>query len=161
MKGGATFVTRGFDRKITKRVQALAGIKIKVGIQRGATDDKGGLIAPYAAMNQFGTTNAMGWELIPARPFMTFSADRIADWMDSQEFNRIIALVVSGKKPVNFAVTAISQKAVLITKNTIRDSELYKPNSDRTLADKRKRGRGEKPLLDSTSMLNAVRAVKA
>jgi hypothetical protein len=35
MRGGAKFETKGFDRVIRQRVNALAGVKLTVGIHRG------------------------------------------------------------------------------------------------------------------------------
>lgn len=160
MKGGASFNTSGFDRVIRPRIEALKGITITVGVQKGAEATGGGLIAPYAANNNFGTKNAMGWELIPARPFMTYSADRISDWMATAAFTQIIDKVLAGQITTEQAANLIGRKAVLITKETIRDSALYKPNTELTKQRKRAKGHGDKPLQDSLGLLNAIKFVR-
>lgn len=156
MKGGAQFNTQGFDRVIRKNITALAGIKLKVGIQKGATSDKGGLVAAYAAANNFGTKNGR----IPSRPFMTYSADRIADWMEAAAFYEVVNSVIIGKLTAAQAAEIIGKQAVIITKKTIKDSALYKPNTEYTLNIKRKKKHGDKPLLASESLFRNVKFVR-
>lgn len=156
MKGGAQFNTQGFDRVIRKNITALAGIKLKIGIQKGATATGGGLIAPYAAANNFGTKNGR----IPSRPFMTYSADRIADWMETAAFYEVVNDVITGKITADMAAARIGAKAVEITRRTIRDSALYKPNTEYTLNIKRKKKQGDKPLLASESLFRNVKFVR-
>lgn len=152
MKGGAQFNTQGFDRVIRKNITALAGIKLKVGIQKGAMATGGGLVAEYAAANNFGTKNGR----IPSRPFMTYSADRIADWMDAAAFYEVVNDVISGKITADMAATRIGARAVDITRRTIRDSALYKPNAAMTV----KRKGHARPLQDSMSMFRNVKFVR-
>lgn len=156
MKGGAQFNTMGFDRVIRKNISELAGITLKVGIQKGATATGGGLIAPYAAANNFGTKDGR----IPARPFMTYSADRIADWMETAAFYNLVNAVISGKITAAAAVIAIGKTATHITKKTIQDSTLYAENTPRTLELKRRKKYGSKPLLASESMFRNVKYLR-
>ncbi|KKY64152.1 hypothetical protein [Klebsiella aerogenes] len=156
MKGGAKFNTNGFDRVIRQNISVLAGIQLKVGIQKGATATGGGLIAPYAANNNFGTKTKQGKTKIPRRPFMTYSADRIADWMKTAAFYEVVNDVITGKISADMAATRIGTKAVDITKRTIRDSALYKPNAPTTIMQK---GHA-RPLQDSMSMFRNVKFVR-
>lgn len=48
MRGGAKFETKGFDRVIRQRVNALAGVKLTVGIHRGKMN-QGVDVALYGA----------------------------------------------------------------------------------------------------------------
>ncbi|HEY2452878.1 MAG TPA: hypothetical protein VGI71_09695 [Scandinavium sp.] len=156
MKGGAQFNTMGFDRVIRKNISALAGIKLKVGIQKGAKATGGGLIAPYAADNNFGTKTKQGKTRIQARPFMTYSADRMADWLETAAFYEVVNDVITGKITADMAATRIGTKAVDITRRTIRDSALYKPNAASTIA---RKGHA-RPLQDSMSMFRNVKFIR-
>ncbi|MGK0743569.1 hypothetical protein ACSFCX_03705 [Yokenella regensburgei] len=156
MKGGAQFNTMGFDRVIRKNISALAGIKIKVGIQKGATATGGGLVAPYAANNNFGTKTKQGKTKIPRRPFMTYSADRIADWMETAAFYEVVNDVITGKISASMAASRIGSRAVDITKRTIRDSALYKPNAPVTIM----RKGHDRQLQDSMSLFRNVKFVR-
>ncbi|MGN7914739.1 hypothetical protein [Enterobacter sp. 22466] len=156
MKGGAQFNTMGFDRVIRKNITALAGIKLKIGIQKGATATGGGLVAEYAAANNFGTKNGR----IPSRPFMTYSSDRIADWMETAAFYEVVNGVIAGRFTADMAAKIIGDRAVNITKKTIKDSALYKPNTEYTLNIKRKKKQGDKPLLASESLFRNVKFVR-
>lgn len=160
MKGGAQFNTMGFDRVIRQNLTGLNGIKLKVGIQKGAAASGGGLVAPYAANNNFGTKTKSGKTKIPKRPFMEYSADRIADWMRTAAFYNVVNDVITGKITADMAATQIGKKATYITKMTIRDSALYAENSPRTLEFKRRKKYGNKPLLASESLFRNVRFVR-
>lgn len=151
MKGGASFNTKGFDRVISMRKKALAGIRLTVGIHRGKQNN-GTDVAAYAAHNNFGTKNAMGWVLIPARPFMTYSADRIADFVESARFRRLIIRVMRGEISSSQAVKILGEHSKNITRKTIRESALYKPNADITKA----RKKSSKPLIHSGVMVQTV-----
>lgn len=161
MKGGATFNTQGLDAILTmgKRLEKLRGITIKVGVQKGATDAKGGLIATYAAHNNFGTSNAMGGVLIPARPFMVYSAKGIKEWMEGPAFSDAIRRLNTGKLTPEQVAHRIGVAATKITQDTIKKSELYQENSEITLARKRAKNQGDKPLQASMSMYKAIRYV--
>ncbi|HIE3805716.1 hypothetical protein [Klebsiella pneumoniae] len=152
MRGGAKFETKGFDRVIRQRVKALAGISITVGIHRGKMNE-GMDIATYAAWNNFGTKNAMGWELIPARPFMKYSSDYIAEWMKSSQYKELMSNIISGRLTPKQAIAIIGDKAMKITKATIKEKSLYKPNTPETIA--RKKGKST-PLVDSGVMGQTV-----
>ncbi|NUL35046.1 hypothetical protein [Kosakonia sacchari] len=152
MKGGAKFETNGADRVLRSRFKQLAGISLTVGIHRG-TKNKGVDVATYGAMNNAGTKNAMGWELIPKRPFMEFSGDRIARWMESDDYRELLHGVLTGRFTAEQAIHIIGAEAVAITRKTIRDSALYKPNSAITLARKRPQ---TKPLIHSGVLIQTV-----
>ncbi|MFZ5128850.1 hypothetical protein ACV8TN_05550 [Citrobacter freundii] len=152
MRGGAKFETRGADRVIRQRIKALAGISLTVGIHRGKTN-KGVDVATYAAWNNFGTKNAMGWELIPARPFMTYSSDYIAEWMKTAAYKELIGDVIQGRITVQQAIVRIGTKAVQTTRQTIKTKSLYKPNTPETIA--RKNGKST-PLVNDGVMGNTV-----
>ncbi|EDV0261305.1 hypothetical protein YM80_001882 [Salmonella enterica subsp. salamae] len=151
MRGGARLETKGADRVIRQRIKSLAGIQLTVGIHRGKTNN-GVDVALYGAWNNFGTKNAMGWELIPERPFMRFASDRIADWMRSNEYKEILHSVALGRMTPQQAIARIGAKAVSITRKTIADSALYKPNSDITIARKRR----TKPLIHRGVLIQTV-----
>ncbi|EBI6103166.1 hypothetical protein AAHK31_000518 [Salmonella enterica] len=151
MRGGARLETKGADRVIRQRIKSLAGIQLTVGIDRGKTNN-GVDVALYGAWNNFGTKNAMGWELIPERPFMRFASDRIADWMRSDEYKEILHGVALGNITPQQAIARIGAKAVSITRKTIADSALYKPNSDITIA----RKGSTKPLIHSGVLIQTV-----
>ena len=152
MRGGAKFETKGFDRVIRQRVKALAGISITVGIHRGKMNE--GLdVATYAAWNNFGTKNAMGWELIPARPFMKYSSDYIAEWMKSSQYKDLMSDIIAGRITQQQAILIIGSKAVQITRATIKEKNLYKPNTPETIA--RKKGKST-PLVEHGVMGQTV-----
>lgn len=151
MRGGAKFETRGADRVIRQRIQSLAGVTLTVGIHRGKTN-QGVDVATYGAWNNFGTKNAMGWELIPERPFMKFASDRIADWMRSDAYKEVLRDVARGRITPQQAITRIGAQAVAITSKTIADSALYRPNSDITIA----RKGSTKPLINSGVLIQTV-----
>ncbi|EMM6694579.1 hypothetical protein ACTQHD_07585 [Citrobacter freundii] len=148
MRGGATLETKGFDRVLRQRIQALAGISITVGIHRG-TQNKGIDVATYAAWNNFGTKNAMGWELIPARPFMMYSAKRIAGWMKGKEYRQLISSVIDGNRTPQQVVRIIGAKTALMTNQIMHTSSLYKPNSPETIA---RKGANKRVLENSGSL---------
>ncbi|MCW8351671.1 hypothetical protein [Citrobacter portucalensis] len=148
MRGGAKFETRGVDRVIRQRIQSLAGVTLTVGIHRGKTN-QGVDVATYAAWNNLGTKNAMGWELIPARPFMTYSANRIASWMNSATYQQTIRQVISGKKTAPQAAEYIGYEASRMTRRVLMTASLYKPNSEVTIA----RKGGGKQVLESSHFL--------
>lgn len=151
MRGGAKFETRGADRVIRQRIQSLAGVTLTVGIHRGKTN-QGVDVATYGAWNNFGTKNAMGWELIPERPFMKFASDRIADWMRTDAYKEVLRDVARGRITPQQAITRIGAQAVAITSKTIADSALYRPNSDITIA----RKGSTKPLINSGVLIQTV-----
>lgn len=151
MRGGAKFETRGADRVIRQRIQSLAGVRLTVGLHRGKTN-KGVDVAMYGAWNNFGTKNAMGWELIPERPFMKFASDRIADWMRSDAYKEVLRDVARGRITPQQAIARIGAQAVAITRKTITDSALYRPNSDITIA----RKGSTKPLIRSGVLIQTV-----
>ncbi|WP_234113403.1 hypothetical protein [Citrobacter freundii] len=151
MRGGAKFETSGVDRVIRQRIQSLAGVTLTVGIHRGKTN-KGVDVAMYGAWNNFGTKNAMGWELIPERPFMRFASDRIADWMRSDAYKEVLRDVARGRITPQQAIARIGAQTVAITRKTIADSALYRPNSDITIA----RKGSTKPLIHSGVLIQTV-----
>lgn len=151
MKGGAKFNTAGFDRVISQNIAALARVRVTVGLHRGK-ENKGVDVALYGAWNNFGTKNARGQEIIPSRPFMKFASERIADWMESEKYQRLLRDVIRGKITPEQAVNRIGLQAVQITRKTISDSSLYKPNSDITKA----RKRSSKPLIRDGVMLQTI-----
>lgn len=159
MKGGATFDTSGLDAIIKggRGLAKLKGATIKVGVQKGATDEKGGLIAPYAAHNNFGTKNAMGGVLIPARPFMVYSAQGIQKWMRSREFIDAVSRMNAGKMTPEQILKLIGLRATEITEDKINNPapNVYAPNKPSTLA----RKKGSKPLIDSESLVNSIRYI--
>lgn len=152
MKGGAKFETRGYDRVIRQRIKSLANITVTVGIHRGK-QHKGVDVATYAAWNNFGTKNAMGWELIPARPFMTYSASRIQDWMQSNSYRQNIQQVIDGKKTPGEAARSIGITAAQMTRRTLMTATLYKPNSAVTIA---RKGRSKQVLESSHYLFDTV-----
>lgn len=151
-------IRRGGDRVISDRIRAAGRIALTVGIHRGKLN-KGVDVAMYGAWNNYGTKNAMGWELIPKRPFMDFSADRIFDWMHSAAYQETLMDVMRGSLSVDAAIARIGAAAQAITRKTILDSALYKPNSALTIA----RKKSSKPLRDSGVMVQYVnfKAIKS
>lgn len=151
MKGGATMTRRGGDKAITDRFARLGRVSLTVGLHRGKLND-GVDVATYGAWNNYGTKNAMGWELIPKRQFMNFAADRIFDWMHSAHYQEILLDVARGRITPEAAIARIGAQAVAITRKTILDSALYKPNSPETIA----RKGSSKPLVKSGVMIQTV-----
>lgn len=152
MRGGAKLETNGFNRVIRQRVKSLAGITVTVGIHRGKQHD-GVDVATYAAWNNFGTKNAMGWELIPARPFMTYSANHIAGWMKSAAYQQNIKQVVSGKKTAAPVAEYIGYEATRMTRRVLMTATLYKPNSAVTIA---RKGSGKQVLENNHFLFDTV-----
>lgn len=152
MRGGARLETHGFNRVIRQRVKSLAGISVTVGIHRGKQHD-GVDVATYAAWNNFGTKNAMGWELIPARPFMTYSANRIAGWMNSAAYQQTIQQVISGRKTASQAAEYIGYEASKMTRRVLMTATLYKPNSKVTIA---RKGSGKQVLENNHFLFDSV-----
>lgn len=152
MRGGAKLETHGFNRVIRQRVKSLAGISVTVGIHRGKQHD-GVDVATYAAWNNFGTKNAMGWELIPARPFMTYSANHIAGWMKSATYQQNIKQVVSGKKNAAQVAEYIGYEATRMTRRVLMTATLYKPNSAVTIA---RKGSGKQVLENNHFLFDTV-----
>ncbi|EBX6498116.1 hypothetical protein DSS19_24295 [Salmonella enterica subsp. enterica serovar Abony] len=152
MRGGAKLETHGFNRVIRQRVKSLAGVSVTVGIHRGKKHE-GGDVATYAAWNNFGTKNAMGWELIPARPFMTYSANRISGWMNSAAYQQNIKQVVSGKKTATQVAEYIGYEASKMTRRVLMTATLYKPNSEVTIA---RKGNGKQVLENSHFLFDSV-----
>lgn len=157
MRGGATITGRRGDRVFRDRITALRDVSLTVGLHRGKLN-KGVDVATYGAWNNYGTKNAMGWELIPKRQFMMFAADRIFDWMHSAHYREILRDVMLGNISAETAIARIGSQAVAITRKTILDSALYKPNSPETI----KRKKSSKPLVHSGVMVQYVnfKAVK-
>lgn len=162
MKGGATFDTSGLDAIIKggKGLAKLKGTTIKVGVQSDAKTKggKGGLIAPYAAHNNFGTKNAMGGVLIPARPFMTLSAKGIKEWMNSAAFHEAVRKLNTGKLSPDSFLQRVGTIATGITQKAIRTGD-YIENSPETLARKKAKGQGSKPLIATESLVNSIRYI--
>lgn len=160
MKGGATFNTKGADAILTmgKRLAKLRGMTVKVGVQKGATGKEGQLIAPYAAHNNFGTKNAMGGVLIPARPFMTLSAKGIKEWMGSRAFAEAVSKLNAGKMTPEGLAHLIGTQAKTITEQAIRNGD-YKENHPITLARKKAKGQGSKPLIATESLVKNIRYI--
>ncbi|EMS0915322.1 hypothetical protein WKJ17_002931 [Salmonella enterica] len=152
MRGGAKLETHGFNRVIRQRVKSLAGVSVTVGIHRGKKHE-GVDVATYAAWNNFGTKNAMGWELIPARPFMTYSANRISGWMNSAAYQQNIKQVVSGKKTATQVAEYIGYEASKMTRRVLMTATLYKPNSEVTIA---RKGNGKQVLENSHFLFDSV-----
>lgn len=141
MRGGAKLNTAAFDR-IMRRAAKVRAVKITVGIHRGETDKKGSDVAVYAAANNAGVTKN-GKIRIPARPFMSYSADEIAKFLHTTKCTRLLFRYIKGEITANQLQTIIGKESVRLTKKTILDSALYKENADIT----KKRKGSSKPLV--------------
>jgi len=126
-----------------------------VGILKGAhTDvddgelDKSVLIAPYAAMMEFGTRH------IPARPFLRNTlAERQKEWVASigQQIEQY------GVKDLEKALNDLGIQMTGDIKAKIMSGD-FAPLSPKTIAAKERKGRPhpDLPLVDTASMVNAI-----
>lgn len=151
MRGGAKIERRGVDTVYRQRMKSLKEIEITVGIHQGQHHD--GLdIATYAAWNNFGTKNSKGEVLIPARPFMKFASEKIAEWMKTKEYRGVIRQVMRGEMKAVEAAHFIGNGAARIVSETLKKSDNYIQNSAVTIAHK---GSGKQVLENSGYLFNA------
>lgn len=150
MKGGASLDRRGFDALVTKVQKNVGGIRLTVGVHRG-TQNKSTDIALYAAANNFGVKKN-GVQRIPPRPFMTYSADRIAKYLKSAKYERLVAKLVKGEITRDAFMRIVGGEVQELTRATIRDSSLYAKNAKSTMA----RKGSIKPLIAGGTMLQTV-----
>lgn len=141
MQGGAKLDATAFDR-LLKRAAKVRTVKITVGIHRGEKDKKGNDVAVYASANNAGVKKK-GRPKIPARRFMSYSADAIRDFLHTTKCNRLLMRYIKGEISVTQLETIIGTEAVNITRKTILDSALYAPNAASTI----KRKGSSKPLV--------------
>lgn len=151
---GLNLATRALTMRLTP--QGGAPDRVVVGILKGATRDvdNGAIesstqIAPYAAMLEFGTSR------MPARPFLrqTF-AKREKEWA------RNAGLLVEqyGIRDPAVLLTQMGDAMARDVQAEIRAGD-FAPLAPQTIAAKERKGRPEpeKPLIDTASMINAVR----
>lgn len=130
MQGGAKLDATAFDR-LLKRAAKVRTVKITVGIHRGEKDKKGNDVAVYASANNSGVKKN-GRTKIPARPFMSYSADAIRHFLHTTKCNRLLMRYIKGEISVTQLETLIGDEAVNITRKTILTSSLYAENADIT-----------------------------
>lgn len=150
MKGGASLNRRGFDALVTRAQKNVGGIRLTVGVHRG-TQNKSTDIALYAAANNFGVKKN-GVERIPSRPFMTYSADRIAKYLKSAKYENLVAKLVKGEITRDAFMRIVGDAVRALTVATIRDSSLYAKNAKSTIA----RKGSSVPLIKDSFMVGAI-----
>lgn len=141
-----------WKKEIRERIGDRA-YRAKVGILDGATasgekDNAGQLIAEYAFKNEYGDGK------VPARPFMRSTVARCKPAWKSD----LAKLMKHGLQPKE-ALQLVGDIVVTDVVQTIENG-VPPPNAQRTVEEKRKRGRSEpnKTLIDTGEMEKAVKS---
>ena len=134
-----------------KRVKYLDGKQIKAGVLWSAGTGKNGVsIAFYASCNEYGTYGSGSeWQRIPARPFMSKTADEQKMWKTpvKNAVNRII-----GGAEVIAELNVVGEKMKKDIKNNIGIIGKYKPLAPSTVA---KKGHNI-PLMDTGALYDSI-----
>ena len=134
-----------------KRVKYLDGKQIKAGVLWSAGTGKNGVsIAFYASCNEYGTYGSGSeWQRIPARPFMSKTADEQRMWKTpvKNAVNRII-----GGAEVIAELNVVGEKMKKDIKNNIGIIGKYKPLAPSTVA---KKGHNI-PLMDTGALYDSI-----
>ena len=134
-----------------KRVKYLDGKQIKAGVLWSAGTGKNGVsIAFYASCNEYGTYGSGSeWQRIPARPFMSRTADEQRMWKTpvKNAVNRII-----GGAEVIAELNVVGEKMKKDIKNNIGIIGKYKPLAPSTVA---KKGHNI-PLMDTGALYDSI-----
>lgn len=134
--------------RIFRELDKLAKMMVNIGFQQGdAKEDNGVDICDIAAFNELGTVRS------PSRPFLTYSVDnnedKISKFMQSK-----INEIINGKTAEQ-VLKEIGNFQKGIVQETIVESELYAPNSPKTI----KRKGSSTPLVDTGRMRQSVNFV--
>jgi len=119
---------------------------VKVGIMGDETVD-GTAVVDYATFNEFGT------EYIPARPFMSITAELYTD--DISRFTQyLVGRMIDGKITDETVFRNMGEKYQSYIQKTIRDAKTWAvPNAESTIE---KKG-STSPLIDTGRMVQSVR----
>lgn len=142
-------------RNAQKTAKSIRRVKIVVGVLKGAMRDvdngeteKSVPVAPYAAMNEFGT------EHIPPRPFLRNSIDAHGD-----EWRQLIAAGIRarGVGRVESVLQDVGHALVADVQQTIRDGH-FTELAEKTKKAKKRKGRPEPsaPLIDTASLIKSI-----
>jgi hypothetical protein len=184
-KQGITDTDKGLA-DIFKEVEKLKSMCVKVGIPRdGTKNDDGVEIAKYAEWNEFGVEkkDKSGW-YIPPRPFFRTTLDTKREEIALTE-EKLYSLVLNGKVEARVALQKLGDAVADMMRNTIKDGN-WTPNSDITIHGTKavvvgketkiskktgktykktikeqfiKGKKSTKPLIDTGTMLGAIKAV--
>lgn len=140
-------IDRGW-KKILKNLKKEDKSYSKIGIQSDAGENEGVLIVEYAAANEFGT------DKIPSRPFLRETYDK--------NLNKISLKVVSiqndiyeGRKTFEAGLKELGVWYEGIVKEAIKSGN-WTANAPTTIEQKG----SSKPLIDTGTMRNSIRAVE-
>lgn len=140
-------IDRGW-KKILKNLKKEDKSYSKIGIQTDAGDNNGVSIAEYAAANEFGT------DKIPSRPFLRQTYDKNLNKIDL----KVISIqndIYSGKKSFEAGLKELGIWYEGIVKEAIKSGN-WQANAPATID---KKG-SSKPLIDTGTMRNSIRAVE-
>lgn len=138
-------IDRGY-RRIVINIKELKGREVKIGIMGGESAE-GTSVLDYAMYNEFGTRN------IPARPFMSVTADRYRDETVKMA-EVIVGGVIDGKINVKTALSRLGAWYQSKIQMTIRNAKEWAvPNAASTIAQKG----STSPLIDTGRMVQSVR----
>lgn len=132
-------------------IESIAGLKhisVKAGVQSDAGMSKGrkpAKIVEYATYNEFGTAT------IPARPFISSTADKKrTEWLGYMDDG--VNAVMQGKTDLKRVFNKLGLKMTGDIKRTINQLKVP-PNKSSTIKAKG----SNKPLIDSGSLLGSIR----
>lgn len=135
-------------RRFFAQIEELKKLQVRVGFQRGKTEDDGTDLVDVAVWNEVGT------DTIPARPFMRQSADgnkAAIEKMCKAQLQKI----AQGETAEN-ALKNIGNMQVGFIQDTITKSKTWaEPNAEST---KKKKG-SDVPLVDTSRMQQSVHFV--
>jgi hypothetical protein len=136
-----------FGKRIQKEFDALKKKPyVKVGVTGAKASQKHegeeATVAEIAVFNEFGTTSADGKKLIPARPFLRQTIDKLgAAWDQEGDLER--KAVISGKQTVGKALARMGERIKKDIQETIR-SDVPPPNAPSTIEAKTASLKGRK-----------------
>lgn len=150
-------VTRDTVRQMMDNIKSLTKQDILVGIPgEGNTRDDGANNATIGYLMETGEP-AMN---LPARPFLVPGVEAGQDKI-TDRFEKAANAAIDGRsEEVEKHLIAAGLQAVSSVKGTIVNGE-FEPLSERTLADRRRRGKkSDKPLIDTSQMMKSVTYIK-
>lgn len=136
---------------VLKGISANLQLKMNVGVLAGSTnEDTGEPIAPYAAVNEYGTST------IPARPaFRITVADKSSEWAGT--LSKLTSGSSQNSASIEKAFNALGQVMVQDVRDAIEHS-VPPPNKQATIDAKARKGRANpsQTLVDSGSYQRSI-----
>ncbi len=138
-------------KSILEQMNMLGDKRVKAGLPKGSGTQDGVDIAQYAAWDEYGVRGKKTLWATPPRPF-------IRGWLAAKAgnikttFEKLGKMVTEGKLKADDAVKRLGQFSQDGIKTYIQNG-IFVPNADATV----KRKKSSKPLIDSRTMLRAVR----